>query len=110
LTDSGQPKEETDMHSIEIINAINAEGFKPSTDGQISELKARYWIRKGVERAVDKAIALIDEDIKYTENHGGLTKDLADDLVEGLLETRRILRYGRTQNGLVAGAWRRRAD
>jgi hypothetical protein len=67
----------------------------------IGEGKAKYWIRKGVDRACDKAIAEIQESIDRSTDPGTI-HDLQVDI--------RTLKRNLVRERLTASAWHRRAE
>ena len=93
------------MHSIEIINAVNDPDHVEKTASQIAEIKARAWIRKGVERAAKKVAFQLNETLELASNRGDLTPELRADIEIDI----RSLTSKHAIDGLVASAWHRRA-
>ena len=88
------------MNSIEITLAINAEGH---VDLDPAESKARFWIRKGVERALQKVAFELDEFSSLDLDQDSVA---AADL-QGIVN---LLKSEATRADLTASAWHRRGD
>ncbi len=89
------------MNSIEITNAINAEGFTEPTAAEAAKAKAKYWIRLGVKAALYEALLYTKSDLSYAEQ-----AEVPDDLlIEELRETVHLLSSPHVEKFLVSRGW-----
>lgn len=100
------------MNSIEITNAINAEGFEEPTAAELAEAKAKHWIELGVRTAVYEALLFIKSDLIDVEDveltHGSSFE--TTNATEAVKETIRILESEGHLEFLIRRAWAKRKE